>query len=246
MTDSIEVIPKLEGSDSAEESEEMADDDFCQCKGPKTKGIVKKNNNKCPQPNCGKKMTDIQGYESDTEDSTKGDKSIKILTEWLDGLVSGNLKGARTKDQNQSSVRIKPPTFRGSEDPAHFFVKLSNFIEINKIKKEEDKCAVLKSCLSDEALDLFLSLPADEQADIQALEKIFKQHFKPVKHELIEMEKFLKMKKRNEQSVSNFYTQIRRKGLELKVDPALIKQAFCQGLSRDIQKHCADTLCRHN
>ena len=47
------------------------------------------------------------------------------------------------------------------------------------------------------------------------------------------------MKKRNEQSVSNFYTKIKRKGLELKVDPALIKQAFCQGLSRDIQKHCA-------
>ena len=215
MTDSTEVIPKLEESDSAEEPEKMADDEFCQCVGAKTKGIIKKNNNKCPQANCGKKMTDIQGYESDTEDSTRGDKSIKILTEWLDGLVSGNLKGARTKEQNQSSVRIKPPTFRGSEDPAHFFIKLSNFIDLNKISREKDKCAVLKSCLSDEALDLFLSLTEDEQTDMLALEKIFMQHFKPVKHDLIETERFLKTKKEKGQSVSAFYAKTKKQGLEV-------------------------------
>ena len=174
-------IPKLEESDHEEdESTNMAEDaDFCQCPGPKTKGIVKKNKNKCPDTNCGKKLTDIPGYDSDTEkkEPPKSDQSIKILTEWLDGISSGQLKGARTKDQSQSSVRIKPPSFKGSEDPAHFFVKMNNFVEINKIKKEEDKSAILKSCLSDEALDLFLSLPAEEQADMEALENIFKQHF---------------------------------------------------------------------
>ena len=79
----------------------------------------------------------------------------------------------------------------------------------------------MKSCLSNEALDLYLSLSAGEQADIQALEKRFKQHFKPVRHDLIETERFLKIRKEKEQSVSNFYTKIKRKGLELKVDPAL-------------------------
>ena len=180
MTDSIEDIPKLEESDSADELEEMADDEFCQCKGPKTKGIIKKNNNKCPQPNCGKKMTDIQGYDSDTEnkDPSRGEQGLKILTDWLEGLSTGQLKTAKSRDQYHSSVRIKPPTFKGNEDPAHFFVKLNNFVEINKIRKDEERSAILKSCLSDEALDLFLSLSANEQADMQTLEKIFKQYFK--------------------------------------------------------------------
>ena len=121
-------------------------------------------------------MTDIPGYDSDTEknEPSRSEQSLKILTEWLDGLSSGQLKGARTKDQSQNSVRIKPPSFKGGEDPAHFFIKMNNFVEINKIKKEEDKSAILKSCLSDEALDLFLSLPAEEQADMEVLEKIFK------------------------------------------------------------------------
>ena len=45
MTDEAEDIPNLEGSDLEEdESASMADDaEFCQCPGPKTKGIVKKN-----------------------------------------------------------------------------------------------------------------------------------------------------------------------------------------------------------
>ena len=231
MTEEAEDIPKLEGSDHEEdESASMADDEFCQCPGSKTKGIVKKNKNKCPEANCGKKLTDIPGYDSDTEqkEPSRSEQSLKILTEWLDGLSSGHLKGAKTKDQNQSSVRIKPPSFKGSEDPAHFFVKLNNFVEINKIKKEEEKSAILKSCLSDEALDLFLSLPADEQADIQALEKIFKQHFKPVKRALIETERFLRTKKEKGQSVSTFYAKIKKQGLDLLMDPVLIRQAFCQ------------------
>ena len=42
-----------------------------------------------------------------------------------------------------------------------------------------------------------MSMEDSEQTDIDSLEKAFKRYFKPVKHELIETEKFLKMKKRN-------------------------------------------------
>ena len=48
MTDSTEDIPKLEGLDSADDLEDMADDDFCQCIGAKTKDIVKRNNKSAP------------------------------------------------------------------------------------------------------------------------------------------------------------------------------------------------------
>ena len=60
-----------------------------------------------------------------------------------------------------------------------------------------------------------------------------------MKHDIIETERFLKTRKDKEQSVLNFYTKIKKKGLELQMDSALVKQAFCQGLDRETQKHCA-------
>ena len=180
----------------------------------------------------------MPGYDSD--EPSKSEQSLKIFTDWLEGISSGQLKGNRAaKEQSQSSVKIKPPAFEGKGDPTHFFIKIKNFFEINKVQTKKEKSAILKSCLNEEALDLFITLSKDEQTDIEALERTFKNHFKPTRHDLIETERFLKIRKQKEQSVSNFYTKIKRKGLELKVDPALIKQAFCQGLSRDIQKHCA-------
>ena len=71
------------------------------------------------------------------------------------------------------------------------------------------------------------------------LEKIFKEHFRPAKHNLIETEKFLKTKKARNQTVSHFYTQIKKKGNDLSIEPVLIRQAFCQGLDKETQKHCA-------
>ena len=220
--------------------------EYCSCPGARTKDIIKKNKNKCPNTDCGKKMTDIPGYDSDepASEPSRNEHQFKIFADWLEGLSTGQVRGIKpakenTSDQNQSSVRIKLPSFGGQGEPTHFFVKLQNFIEINKIKKEAEKLAVLKSCLSGEALDIFLSLSGDKQRDLEALEKIFKQHFKPVKHDIIETEAFLKTRKDKEQSVLNFYTKIKKKGLELLMDPALVKQAFCQGLDKETQKHCA-------
>ena len=84
MTDSTEDIPDLEGLDSADNLENMADDNFCQCIGAKTKDIVKRNNNKCPNTDCGKKLTDIPGYEQD--EPSKSEQSLKIFTDWLEGI----------------------------------------------------------------------------------------------------------------------------------------------------------------
>ena len=69
--------------------------------------------------------------------------------------------------------------------------------------------------------------------------KIFRDHFKPAKHDLIETVRFLKTKKTRNQTVSNFYTQTKKKGNDLLIEPVLIKQAFCQGLDKETQKHCA-------
>ena len=106
MTSGIEsTIPKLEQSDQEEaESAEMAEDaEFCKCPGAKTKGIIKRNKNKCPEQNCGLKLTDLPGYEdSDTDknsdtDQTKNEVSVKILSR----LVRGNSFGTPERIQNK-------------------------------------------------------------------------------------------------------------------------------------------------
>ncbi len=216
--------------------------EYCSCPGARTKDIIKKNKNKCPNTDCGKKMTDIQGYDTEeaTGEPTRNEHQFKIFADWLEGLSTGQLKGNRAiKDQSQNAIKIKLPTFTGAEDPNHFFVKIKNYFEIQNIRTRREKARILKSCLSDDALDFYLSMEDSEQTDIDCLEKAFKRYFKPVKHDLIETERFLKIKKRKEQSASNFYTQIKRKGLELLIDPVLIKQAFCQGLDNANMRHCA-------
>ena len=97
---------------------------------------------------------------------------------------------------------------------------------------------MLKSCLEGSALDLYLSLDINEQHDLDGLEKIFQEHFKPLKHSLIETESFMKMKKLDSQSVSEFHTALRKKANESLMDKSLTRIAFIQGLPPDHQKHC--------
>ena len=130
-------IPPLENLDQEEISEMAEETEFCSCSGTKTKASIKRNNNKCPNTDCGKKLTDIQGYDTDesTNEPTKIEQSLKILTDWLDAISSGQLKGNRAiKDQSQNAIKIKLPTFTGSEDPTHFFIKIKNYFEIQNLR----------------------------------------------------------------------------------------------------------------
>ena len=81
-----------------------------------------------------------------------------------------------------------PPTPQGKGDPSHFFINIRNYVNINNIKSEKDKSNILMSCLSEDALDLYISFEKHEQTDIVPLEKIFMTHFKPTKHDLVEIE----------------------------------------------------------
>ena len=145
-------IPPLESSD--QEEAEMAEEDYCSCTGTKTKASIRKHNNKCPDPGCGKKMTDIPGYDIDepTGEPSRNEQQFKVFADWLEALSAGQVKTGRpvkgsNSDQNQNPVRIKPPSFEGRNDPAHFFVKLQNFVEINKIRKEAEKNCSFKKLL---------------------------------------------------------------------------------------------------
>ena len=103
-------IPPLESSD--QEEAEMAEEDFCSCTGTKTKANIRKHNNKCPDPGCGKKMTDIPGYDSDEPagEPTRNEHQFRVFADWLEGLSTGKERGIKpakenTSDQNQSAVR---------------------------------------------------------------------------------------------------------------------------------------------
>ena len=97
---------------------------------------------------------------------------------------------------------------------------------------------MLKFCLEDAALDLHLSLDENEQHYLDALENIFQPHFKPLNHSVIETEVFMRMKKGNDQSVSEFHTSLRKKANELLIDGSLVRIAFIQGLEPEYQKYC--------
>ena len=84
-------IPPLENLGQEEMSEMAEETEYCSCPGTKTKASIRRNNNKCPEANCGKKLTDIQGY--DTDEPTKSDQQLKIFTDWLEGISSGQGKG---------------------------------------------------------------------------------------------------------------------------------------------------------
>ena len=52
-----------------------------------------------------------------------------------------------------------------------FSVKLLNYMETYKVHSEYEKIRILKSCLEDSALDLYLSLTDQEQGDLTMMEK---------------------------------------------------------------------------
>ena len=85
----IPLLGDIPAKKEENELAEMANEaNYCKCPGAKTKDIIKKNNNKCPEPNCGLKLTDLPEYDDlDTNqnldtDQTKIEPGLKILTEW--------------------------------------------------------------------------------------------------------------------------------------------------------------------
>merc|ERR1711989_139791 len=155
--------------------------------------------------------------------------------------VIGSVKSRSSQKSGSSQstgVRLKPPTFDGKNEPKHFFVKLFNYLETYNVESNEEKIRVLKSCLEGPALDLYLALPQKEQGDIKILERTFQSHFRPAGHNVVETGAFMKLKKGPNQTLSEYYTYIRKKANELQIEEAIVEITFIQGLPKDYQRHC--------
>ena len=219
--------------------------DLCACPSAKTRSYVTANSNACPT--CGKNLIEDEMYEvpiggsqmdGQNVDAGRGDAppdvdgGMKRLLEVLGASTFGS-----TKERPSNMVRIKPPAFDGTVDPRHFFVKLDNYFQSCRVVKEDAKVRVLKQCLEGTALDLFLSLDEDTQGDMFLLEKIFKQHFKPLGHEILETQEFMKFEMIQKQSVSEFWMQVQKKANELHIAEEMTKAVFLNGLPADYQRH---------
>ena len=229
-------------------SDPVVEPELCKCPTPKTRKLREENQNVCPD--CSKMLVELgPDYSSIPPlEDIKGAKTDVKVGEVIEKHSNGEAVFGSVKDRppHNAGVKLKPPSFTGKSDPQHFFVKLLNYLETYKIQAEDQKIRVLKSCLEDSALDLYLSLDEDTQSDLGVLEKTFREHFKPLGHSVIETEAFMKMKKTPKQSVSEFHTSLKKKANELLIDESLVRVAFIQGLEPEFQRHCflqkADTL----
>ena len=195
------------------------DQNFCKCPTAKTQKYISDNGNICPTCNL-----------------TLAENNDDLVT-LLRGLTMGNVSGA-TRSANAQGVRLKPPTFDGSGDSKHFFVKLSNYMETYGISSNGEIIRLLKSCLESAALDLYLSLSLAEQSDLEELGQIFQNHFRPLSHRIVETENFLKIKKKPSESISEFYAALKKKASELEIDKSLLEITFIAGIEKETQKHC--------
>ena len=224
--------------------------ELCLCPSRKSRSFVSENGNVCPA--CNKALIDRELYEiplpkleevapvvlpeEDSDEAKIPGRGLGEILEMLGNASFGSVKDRKGTAQN---IRLKPPTFNGTGDPKHFWLKMANYYEACKITKESEKICILKQCLEGTALDLFLSLNTETQSDIEILGKKFQQHFRPLGHDIVETQTFLKMQKMDGQSVSDFHMQVRKKASELLLPDSLIRVTLLQGLPVAYQKYIA-------
>ena len=149
----------------------------------------------------------VKSEEGEHADSEGAQNLHRILAQ----LAISSPNFGSTKDRpGNSGVKLKPPSYAGKSgvDPKHFFVKLENYLDSYRIKTQVEKIRILKQCLEGSALDLFLTLEPEVQADLKILEQKFKTQFAPKGHDLVETQDFMKSVKNSKQSISEFHTQI--------------------------------------
>ena len=137
--------------------------------------------------------------------------------------------------------RMDLPKFKGRpEDPKHYFLKLTTFLNAHNIVDSNDIISIFLESLEGEALELYLTLDEYKQANLDSLMNIFNIHFRPRKHEIIGLADLLQTKKQSEETISEFHLRLRQKSGDIGgVDNNMTKAVFIQGLPTNYQKHIA-------
>ena len=173
-----------------------------------------------PDPNDSAIKTEGSHIEDQLSGTEVADGLLRLVTS---SGVFGSTK-SRKLSPDKPSIRWKAPTYNGKSECKHYFIKLENYFEANKIYASMEKIRVLKSSLEDSALDLFLTLSHTEQSNLKTLQKIFEAHFEPRGHKIIEAENFMKIRKKASETVSEFYASLRKKANDLQIEEPLVKE----------------------
>jgi len=168
------------------------------------------------------------------------DRSEMGLTERTspgDDTFSDGIFGATRRVRRPPGFDL--PKFSGGKgaNPKHYFLKLKGYFKACGVTSVSDQVDLVSQSLDGEAMDLYLSLSAAQQTDLDQLEEIFEDHFRPVAHGYLAVAELLKLCKGPRETVSEYYFRLKKFADRRNVATDMVKFAFVQGLPRDYQKH---------
>ena len=210
---------------------------LCQCAIAKTRAIVLEHQNVCP--NCRKKLIEDTLYEEpimpDLEESAQESKSdmgemLKLFK------MFGSVKERATEQ-----IKLKLPYFEDKykKNVKVYFLKLRNYFEAYRIIKPQSQVRILMQVLDGNALDLYLTLTDEVKADLNALEEIFSEHFRPARLDHVELKQFWQTEKLPSETVSEFAVRLQKRAEEIVVPQETLEAVFLNALPEEFQKHVA-------
>ena len=158
-----------------------------------------------------------------------------------DVLIDEGYRMPRVLDSFKYKPKLILPHYGGSvkENVEHYSVKISVYVNNYNIDLRQERINVFKCILSNEALDLFLSLSYEKQGDIESLRGVFINYFEPRKHRFLRLAEFLKYSKGIDERMPSYYLRLCRYAQRYDIDTEILKAVFVVGLPLEFQQHIA-------
>ena len=184
--------------------------------------------------------------DSDEDDEVQNKRTSRereigseTIFENLGKIIAGADRTNRLLSQKHKAVLPKFPSLDTSVNM--FFVRLRYYMEVKNLQVDDSESLrnILIDCFQGEALELFCSLEADVQVDLSALRDILIRHFEPRKHEDIHTESLMTARKREDETVSQYFLRLKKLASTLDIKDNMLLYAFKRGLPTTYRKHVA-------
>ena len=130
-------------------------------------------------------------------------------------------------------LKFRSPLFsaKKSENIKHFFSKFEKYIEFARVDAE-DRIEALGLCLSDEGLEAYDSIKRnDEEIMYEELKERLVTRFDDERINLVIRAKIDKRKLKNGESVTDFFSELRKWADKIDLDDGALLYSFVSGLS---------------
>ena len=185
--------------------------------------------------------------DSQTKDLKLRKDSSEKINDVLKGFTELSNSYNRLFDALDKTFRYQlklnePQYFEGKEeydeeyDIEDFLSQFDRFCSFNEVE-EEDKCNVFTSFLGREPLRFFDSLDADEKTDFHKLRQSFISEYSPPIEKYVRKLKFFKRKIKDNQTVGQFYREIKSEAIKLNKGDESAMHVFTGGLTINIKEY---------